>query len=284
MRGVGRGRAGRAMSGPRVLPAQPLSDRQNEIVQLARAIGRVTVEDLAGRFEVTPQTIRRDLNELCERRVLSRTHGGAIVSSSVENLSYDARRFIAAEAKRAIGLAAAALIPNKSSLFINVGTTTEEVAAALANHEQLLVITNNLNVAMSLYRRPAIDVILAGGPVRKSDGAVIGAAAVNQIEQFKVDTAVIGASALDEDGTLLDFDALEVSVARAIMGNARRVFLVCDHLKLERAAPVRIGHMSQIDVFITDRLVSPALRQVCAAHHVQVVEALSQAPAEEYDA
>ena len=272
------------MSGPRVLPAQPLSDRQNEIVQLARAIGRVTVEDLAGRFEVTPQTIRRDLNELCERRVLSRTHGGAIVSSSVENLSYDARRFIAAEAKRAIGLAAAALIPNKSSLFINVGTTTEEVAAALANHEQLLVITNNLNVAMSLYRRPAIDVILAGGPVRKSDGAVIGAAAVNQIEQFKVDTAVIGASALDEDGTLLDFDALEVSVARAIMGNARRVFLVCDHLKLERAAPVRIGHMSQIDVFITDRLVSPALRQVCAAHHVQVVEALSQAPAEEYDA
>lgn len=284
MRRVGRGRAGCAMSGPRVLPAQPLSDRQNQIVQLARAIGRVTVEDLAGRFEVTPQTIRRDLNELCERRVLSRTHGGAIVSSSVENLSYDARRFIAAEAKRAIGLAAAALIPNKSSLFINVGTTTEEVAAALANHEQLLVITNNLNVAMSLYRRPAIDVILAGGPVRKSDGAVIGAAAVNQIEQFKVDTAVIGASALDEDGTLLDFDALEVSVARAIMGNARRVFLVCDHLKLERAAPVRIGHMSQIDVFITDRLVSPALRQVCAAHHVQVVEALSQAPAEEYDA
>lgn len=283
MRKSARRRGARPMSGPRILPAQPLSDRQNEIVQLARAIGRVTVEDLAGRFEVTPQTIRRDLNDLCERRVLSRTHGGAIISSSVENLSYDARRFIAAEAKRAIGLAAAALIPNKSSLFINVGTTTEEVAAALVDHEQLLVITNNLNVAMSLYRRPAIDVILAGGPVRKSDGAVIGAAAVSQIEQFKVDTAVIGASALDEDGTLLDFDALEVSVARAIIGNARRVFLVCDHLKLERAAPVRIGHMSQIDVFVTDRLVSPALRQVCAVHHVQVVEALSQSPADEDD-
>ncbi len=72
---------------------QPLSDRQNDIVSLARASGRVTVEDLAVRFDVTPQTIRRDLNELCDRRVLTRTHGGALISSSVENLSYEARRF-----------------------------------------------------------------------------------------------------------------------------------------------------------------------------------------------
>src|SRR6201996_9217262 len=146
---------------------QPLSDRQNDIVALARATGRVTVEDLAVRFDVTPQTIRRDLNDLCDRRVLTRTHGGAIISSSVENLSYEARRFIAADAKRAIGQAAAALIPNKSSLFINIGTTTEEVAAALAAHEHLLVITNNLNVATALYRRPTLDVILARGAAHR---------------------------------------------------------------------------------------------------------------------
>lgn len=257
---------------------QPLSERQNEIVTLARSSGRVTVDDLAARFEVTPQTIRRDLNELCDRRVLSRTHGGAIVSSSVENLSYEARRFIAAEAKRAIGAAAAALIPNKSSLFINIGTTTEEVAAALVDHENLLVITNNLNVAMTLYRRPTIEVIVAGGPVRRADGAVIGSAAVDLIRQFRVDAAVIGASALDVDGTLLDYDALEVNVSRAIIENARRVLLVCDRMKLERSAPVKIGHMSQIDAFITDRLDLPALREVCARHHVEVFEALVEEP------
>ena len=82
---------------------QLLSDRQNTIVSLARSIGRVTVEDLAARFDVTPQTIRRDLNELCDLRVLSRTHGGAVIASSVENLSYEARRFIAATEKREIG-------------------------------------------------------------------------------------------------------------------------------------------------------------------------------------
>jgi DeoR family glycerol-3-phosphate regulon repressor len=262
---------------------QPHNDRQNEIVALARSIGRVTVEDLAARFDVTPQTIRRDLNELCDLRVLSRTHGGAVISSSVENLAYEARRFIAADAKRAIGAAAAALIPNKSSLFINIGTTTEEVAAALADHENLLVITNNLNVAMTLYRRPTIEVIVAGGPIRRSDGAVIGSAAVDLIRQFKVDNAVIGASALDPDGTLLDFDALEVNVSRAIIENARRVLLVCDHMKLERAAPVKIGHMSQVDAFVTDRLESPALRQVCALHHVEVIEAHPNALADDSD-
>jgi DeoR family transcriptional regulator, glycerol-3-phosphate regulon repressor len=252
---------------------QPLNDRQHDIIALARAIGKVTVEDLAARFDVTPQTIRRDLNELCDRRVLTRTHGGALISSSVENLSYEARRFIAADAKRAIGIAAAALIPNKSSLFINIGTTTEEVANALATHEDLLVITNNLNVAITLYRHPALEVIVAGGPVRRSDGAIIGSAAVDHIRQFKVDTAVIGASALDEDGSLLDFDALEVNVSRAIIENARRVMLVCDRMKLERAAPVRIGHMSQIHTFVTDRLESSALRQVCTTCGVEVVEA-----------
>jgi DeoR family glycerol-3-phosphate regulon repressor len=258
---------------------QPLNHRQNDIIALARVLGRVTVEDLAARFDVTPQTIRRDLNELCDRRVLTRTHGGALIASSIENLSYEARRFIAAEAKRAIGIAAAALIPNNSSLFINIGTTTEEVASALTGHSDLRVITNNLNVAMTLYRQPTVEVIVAGGPVRRSDGAVIGSAAVDLIRQFKVDTAVIGASALDEDGSLLDYDALEVNVSRAIIENARRVLLVCDRMKLERAAPVRIGHMSQVHAFVTDRLDSAQLRQVCTNYGVQVIEACGDDPA-----
>jgi DeoR family glycerol-3-phosphate regulon repressor len=126
-----------------------------------------------------------------------------------------------------------------------------------------------------------MEVIVIGGPVRRSDGAVIGGGAVDSIRQFKVDTAVIGASALDEDGSLLDFDALEVTASRAIIENARRVMLVCDRMKLQRAAPVRIAHMSQIHTFVTDRLDSIALRETCAAHGVQVVEALPDSPPEE---
>jgi DeoR family glycerol-3-phosphate regulon repressor len=251
---------------------QPASSRQREILALARVQGRVSVDGLAGKFEVTRQTIRKDLKDLCEQRLLNRVHGGAIIASGIENMAYEARRLIAAHEKRAIGAAAAALIPSQSSLFINIGTTTEEVARALASHEDLLVITNNLNVARTLYPYPSFDVIVAGGPVRRSDGAVVGAAAVDLIRQFKVDTAVIGTSAIDEEGALLDFDYREVRVSQAIIENARQVVLVADRLKLERTAPVRIAHISQIQVFVTDHLPSARLRAICAEHSVQVIE------------
>src|SRR5882762_1588720 len=114
---------------------EQIPERQQEILSLARAQGRVSVDDLALRFSVTPQTIRKDLNELCEMRLVSRVHGGAVIASGVENIAYEARRFIAQSEKRAIGMAAARLIPNSASLFINIGTTTEEVARALGQHE-----------------------------------------------------------------------------------------------------------------------------------------------------
>lgn len=251
---------------------EQIPPRQQEILASARVQGRVNVDDLATRFDVTPQTIRKDLNELCEMRLLSRVHGGAVVLSGVENIAYEARRFIAQNEKRAIGAAAAQIIPNNASLFINIGTTTEEVARALANHEDLLVITNNLNVATLLYRHPRIEVIMAGGPVRRSDGAVVGSAAVDFVTQFKVDFAVIGTSAVEEDGALLDFDVREVRVARAIIDNARKVILVADHMKLARSAPVRIGHLNDIDIFVTDEMTSPAIADACQACNVQVIE------------
>ncbi|MCS0494366.1 DeoR/GlpR family DNA-binding transcription regulator [Ancylobacter mangrovi] len=249
-----------------------ISSRQQDIVMLARAQGRVSVEDLAARFEVSPQTIRKDLNDLCARRLMSRVHGGAMVTSGVENLAYEARRALAQGAKRAIAEAAAGIVPNRASLFINIGTTTEEVARALGGHEDLLVVTNNLNVAVELYRHPKIELIMAGGPVRRADGAVIGSVAVDFVRQFRVDYAVIGASAIEEDGTLLDFDYREVQVARAIIDNARQVILVADHSKLERSAPVRIGAMEEVDIFVTDQVASPALREVCARHSVELIE------------
>jgi DeoR family transcriptional regulator, glycerol-3-phosphate regulon repressor len=251
-----------------------LSHRQTEILAIARASGRVVVEDLARRFEVSAQTIRKDLNDLCEQRALTRIHGGAIIASGVENLAYEARRFVAADEKKAIGAAAAAKIPNGCSLFINIGTTTEEVASALTSHEDLLVITNNLNVAMLLYRHPRIEVVVAGGTVRRADGAVVGSTATQLIGQFKVDYAIIGASAIDEEGALLDFDYREVQVAQAIIANARSVMLVADSTKLRRSAPVRIAHISQIQTFVTDAALPAGLASICHSRGIEVIEAM----------
>ena len=179
------------------------SRRQMEIVDWLREKGRVTVEDLATHFTVTPQTIRRDLNDLSEAQMVVRVHGGAMVSSGVVNLAYDARKMLAGPHKKLIGEAAARVVPDHSSVFINIGTTTEEVARALAGHSGLLVITNNLHVATELYRNTAIEVFLLGGTVRQSDGGIVGSHAVSLIGQFRVDLAIIGTSAIDADGTLL---------------------------------------------------------------------------------
>jgi DeoR family transcriptional regulator, glycerol-3-phosphate regulon repressor len=247
-----------------------LTPRQHQILALARQTGTVMVDDLAQRFTVTPQTIRKDLNELCDGRLLARTHGGAMLTSGVENMAYESRRQIAAPEKRLIGLRAAELIPNSCSLFINIGTTTEEVARALIHHEGLLVITNNIHVATILMPCPKIDVIVAGGSLRRADGGIVGETAVEFISQFKVDHAVIGTSAIDDDGAMLDFDVREVRVAQAIVNNARNVILVSDSMKFTRSAPVRIGHLSQIDVFVTDRPPPEPVVELCKHSGVQL--------------
>ncbi|MBV2182950.1 MAG: DeoR/GlpR family DNA-binding transcription regulator [Rhizobium sp.] len=251
------------------------TSRQVEIMALAKAEGRVLVDELATRFAVTPQTIRKDLNDLCDGKALTRIHGGAIFPSGNENVKYEARRSIAAPEKQAIGRAAAALIPDNSSLFINIGTTTEAVGEALIDHRELMVITNNINVANRLRVFPSIEVVIAGGVVRGSDGGIVGEAAVDFIRQFKVDFAVIGVSAIDEDGALLDFDYREVKVAQAIIANARHVILVSDASKFERTAPVRIGHISQVHTFITDHCPIDSIRRICAESDVHLVETQS---------
>ncbi len=249
-----------------------LSSRQEEILALAKTQGKVQVEDLASHFQVTPQTIRKDLNDLCDAKALNRIHGGAVFPSGNENVRYDARRSMAAVEKLAIGRAAAEIIPDNSSLFINIGTTTEAVGEALIDHRELMVITNNINVANRLRVFPSIEVVIAGGVVRGSDGGIVGEAAVDFIRQFKVDYAVIGVSAIDADGALLDFDFREVKVAQAIIANARHVILVSDASKFERTAPVRMGHISQVHTFITDRCLSPEIRKICAESEVRLVE------------
>jgi DeoR family glycerol-3-phosphate regulon repressor len=260
-----------------------LVPRQQAIVDLARRSGRVTVEDLSARFDVTPQTIRKDLNELCDKRLLTRVHGGAILASGVENVGYDARRTIAMEAKEEIGRATAALIPNDSSMFINIGTTTEAVARAMLQHSGLMVITNNLNVASLMRGYSQIEVVIAGGVVRHSDGGIVGEAAVDFIRQFRMDFAVIGVSAIDQDGALLDFDYRVVRAAQAIIANARSVILVADSTKFRRTAPVRIGHISQMQTFVTDGSLPDGLRQICQNRGITVIEALPKAVADTDD-
>ena len=176
-----------------------------------------------------------------------------ISESSVENVAYETRKALNSEEKARIGRAVAAQIPDRTSLFINIGTTTEQVARALFDHKGLRVITNNLHVASILSPNPDLEVITAGGIVRSRDQGIIGESAIDFIRQFRLEFAVIGISGIDESGALLDFDYREVRVAQAIIEQSSQVFLATDHSKFGRLAMVRLGHLSQLDALFTNR-------------------------------
>jgi len=247
--------------------------RHPEIVEIARKTGKVTVEGLADHFGVTLQTIRRDLSELADEGRLERVHGGAVMPSGTTNIGYEDRRRLNAEAKTAIARACAARIPNGISLFLNIGTSTEAVAQELLQHQGLMVVTNNMNVANILATNPNCEVIVTGGHLRRSDGGLVGTLAAQTIQKFKFDLAVIGCSALDQDGDFLDFDIQEVNVSQTILRQSRKTFLVSDHAKFARSAPARIASLSDVDAVFTDREIKPDLAQACANWGTEVVYA-----------
>ena len=248
----------------------PQNARQQQIIDLVRQRGFVSIEALAEHFAVTPQTVRRDINQLCERELLRRYHGGAGLPSSVENVAYKTRQILFHEEKRRIAQLAARHIPDGASLFINIGTTTEEVAVALLEHSHLRVITNNLHVASILSENDRFEVIVAGGELRSRDRGIIGMATVDFISQFKVDFGIIGISGIDADGSLLDFDPREVRVSQAIIANSRQVFLVADHSKFGRNPMVRLGSLAELDAFFTDEPPPPAIAALLSENDVQL--------------
>jgi DeoR family glycerol-3-phosphate regulon repressor len=245
-----------------------MNQRQQEILVLVQQQGFVAIETLAQNFNVTPQTIRRDINTLCEQQLLTRHHGGAGLNSSVENVEYTTRQVMNLEEKRCIAEMAARQIPDRASIFINIGTTTEEVAKALQNHHGLRIITNNLNVAVILRSNPSFEIIIAGGAVRPRDGGITGEATIDFIRQFKVDFGIIGISSIDADGTLLDFDYHEVRATQAIIENSRQVFLVADQSKFERCAMVRLGNINQVDALFTDHPPPPHFIEILTESNV----------------
>lgn len=246
------------------------AERRSRIQKLVQAQGFVTIEHLAREFDVTPQTVRRDINILSREGLIQRFHGGAGMGFSTENVAYTERKIMCYQEKQQIARMVAQHIPEHASLFINIGTTTEAVAQALADHHKLTVITNNLNVANILSGNENFEVLVAGGLLRPRDGGLIGQATIDFIQQFKVDFGIIGISGIDFDGTLLDFDYREVRAARTIIDNSRKVFLVTDHSKFGRNAMVRLASINEIHALFTDQQPPAPIVEAIAKAEVQL--------------
>lgn len=201
---------------------------------------------------------------------MRRYHGGAGLARGSAGVDYVRGKSRRSQAKRRIAKLVASHIPDNASLFISIGTTTEAVASALLGHRNLRVITNNLNVAQMLSDNSSFEVIVAGGAVRARDKCITGQPAIDLIDQFRVDFGIIGISAIDEEGSLLDMDYHAVRVAQAIIKNSRDTLLVADSSKYGRKAMVRLGFISQVSTWFTDETPPQTLSDVLADNGVEV--------------
>ncbi|HUN87029.1 MAG TPA: DeoR/GlpR family DNA-binding transcription regulator, partial [Terracidiphilus sp.] len=220
--------------------------------------GCVSVETLRDRLEVSLATVRRDLQELEDRGLLRRTHGGAI---PIEPLFYEAfrndRSFQEqvgsfADEKRRIALAASELISSGNTIALTAGTTTTEVVRSLRTLGGITVVTNTVNVAMELSNRKDIHVFVTGGHLRGDWFSLVGQAAVNTMSGIFVDVLFIGVNGIDAPNGLTCFNADEVEINRCMVRQAKRKIAVADHSKMGIVANWLICPATAVDLLITD--------------------------------
>ncbi len=222
-----------------------LSERQAKIADLVRENGFLSVEVLSDRFDVSTQTIRRDLNVLYNFGLARRRHGGIERTSDYGNLTYGSRQILERSAKQAIAREVARHIPNGSSLAFSIGTTPQVAAEALLHHENLKVFTNNLNIAMLSCANLSFEVNIAGGRLRNNDRDILGPSIEGFLSSYMVDFGIYGVAGVSERGVLLDFYEEEVRARELIRQNSRETFLVLDHTKFGRIAHVRGGLINE---------------------------------------
>ena len=230
--------------------------RRERISTLVSERGAISVGALAELLDVSMQTIRRDIDALCEEGGLRRQHGRVELKGKRLNAPFDERAGTNPAAKRAIGEAAARLIDDGASLFLSIGSTPLSVAKALQQHKELTVITNNLSAAMALSDEVSNRIILPAGELRLPDRDILGDDVLDFFGQYRAEFAIFGVAGVAEDGGMLDFHSAEVRVREQMRRNAQRSVLVLDSTKFGRLAPAAGGNVVDVDHVIFDRLPS----------------------------
>jgi len=253
--------------------------RKADLAAYVANAGQVTVAELAERFQVSLDTVRRDLDELDQAGTILRTHGGAVSPSLVPrtDTGLDVRSRLHSGAKDVIGRLAAELVVGDSTLMVNGGTTTLALAKHLPSRAGLRIITNNLHLPSALPAGAAEEIFVVGGTVRLSAQATTGplfsAFGLDHASDLDVrcDLAFIGVGAVSTDEGYSTGNVSEAGLMREMMRRSDKVVVLADASKLGRSVFARIGTLDVADVLVTDRAPSPDLAAALAAAGVEVV-------------
>jgi DeoR family transcriptional regulator, aga operon transcriptional repressor len=245
-------------------------ERFSAILEQLASKGSASVEELSKRLDVSGATIRRDLNQLAEQRLLTRTHGGAVVQAISYELPVRYRTEHHSEQKRRIAAAAAELVPDGGVIGITGGTTTTEAARVLASRQNLTVVTNALNIAAELAVRPNLSLIVTGGMARAASFELVGPVAEQTLAGYHLDVALLGVDGIEAGAGCTTHDDIEARTNAALIGRARRTVVLADGTKLGRVAFATICALSAVNLLITDGGVDPAELAALQAEGLEV--------------
>ncbi len=257
------------------------AERYEKIGKLVAAEGRVSVALLASRFNITQETVRRDLAALEDDGVVRRVHGGAVAAAkrSTGELSLSSRQSQHHDQKLQIARRAMDLIPAGSSVVIDAGTTTELLADLLQDwqsshpEDNLLVITHAVPIAAKIANAPGLELEMLGGRVRGLTRASVGDSTVKQLESLRPDIAFVGANGIHPNFGFSTPDAQEAAVKSTIVRSARRVVVLADASKLGEETLVRFAGLDDVDALITDTVPDSALADALREAGTEVVSA-----------
>jgi len=246
------------------------AERQQSILKLLKEDNRLTVADLSAKFGVTPATIRRQLNEMEKNGLLMRTHGGAIgVEEANLEHSLEAKSVSRVEEKRIIARCARQYIHEGDVIILGGGTTILELARLLQDAKDLIIITDSLPAAMELYQNKDIEIQVCGGTVREKTGVIIGATALQYLQELRATKTFIGADSISIQHGITTPNRFEAEVESQLVRCGETVFVLADSSKMDRITLTRQTALNELDYIITDSGISPAyiesLRENCDA-------------------
>lgn len=246
-------------------------ERQHQIDLTVRREGEVSVDMLATRFDVSTETIRRDLSLLAESGRVQKVHGGARRPRLITEGSFEVRQGTAIEAKARIGRRLAEVVEPGETLFIDTGSTTLAAAEALAAIPDLTIITNSCRLAERIARLgPATAIHLLGGRYGADNAQTTGPAAIEHLQTFRADRAILTVAALDAEQGAMDASLDEAQIARAMIRHARQVTILADAGKFGRHAAHAVCAAEDIDLVISDGQVDKAQKAALRNRGVEV--------------
>jgi DeoR family fructose operon transcriptional repressor len=251
-------------------------ERQQAIAALVMSQGRASVAELAQEYDVTTETVRRDLATLDRAGVLRRVHGGAVPVRALHlvEAGVGERESTRADHKDAIAAAATEFFPlSGATVLLDAGTTTARIAAHLPTDRDLVVVTNSVPIAARLAAMPTVTLQLLGGRVRGVTQAAVGEQALRVLDTIRVDIAFIGTNAISARHGLSTPDSEEAAVKRAMVRSANYVVVAADSSKVGREEFVSFAPISDVDTLITDTEISDDDRRSLTEHGVEVVQA-----------